>query len=58
MGFTPSQNSSWLKRKLRDPFKTIGSRKVEDMAKELVCDALWEIIEPLTPPEPSKPPRG
>ena len=28
------------------------------MAKELVCDELWEIIEPLLPPEPPKPQGG
>ncbi len=29
-----------------------------DMAKELVTDELWEIIEPLLPPEPPKPRGG
>src|ERR687897_3681539 len=28
------------------------------MAKELVSDELWEIIEPLLPPEPPKPQGG
>jgi transposase len=28
------------------------------MSKELVSDELWEIIEPLLPPEPSKPKGG
>jgi transposase len=28
------------------------------MAKELVTDELWEIVEPLLPPEPSKPKGG
>jgi hypothetical protein len=28
------------------------------MAKQLVPDALWTIIEPLLPPEPLKPNRG
>ncbi len=28
------------------------------MAKELVSDELWEIIEPLLPPEPPKPKGG
>jgi transposase len=28
------------------------------MAKELVSDELWEIIEPLLPPEPPKPEGG
>src|SRR5215218_4856894 len=43
---------------LRDSFKTSGSGQVEDMAKELVTDELWEIIEPLLPPEPPKPEGG
>jgi transposase len=28
------------------------------MSKELVSDELWEIIEPLLPPEPPKPKGG
>lgn len=28
------------------------------MAKELVTDELWEIVEPLLPPEPPKPRGG
>jgi hypothetical protein len=49
-----------LRERLRARCKTCprSDATLLDIAKELVTDEVWEIIEPLLPPEPPKPRGG